>query len=199
MKLSPDEVTTMRTTLTRIMRVGDRLADQPVSWRWRDSIRSERPLLTAAVALAISGALVDGSLAVVRLTRGDHSGLPALGIALLLVAADLAGMLLRRSRCRREQHNLGVELRTASSRLLARLETIHAPVTSSADSTDHLHDPDVHPEVASYQARTQHDRYGRIHDSARPDELGTIRVKGFRPSGRTTSASSSEILIREFT
>jgi hypothetical protein len=131
MALSPDEIATMRTMLTRIMRVGDRLAGQPVSWRWRNAIRRERRLLTVTMAQAILFALVVGSLAVARLARGDHSGLPALGIALLLVAADLAGVFLRRNRCRREQHDLGVELRSASTRLLARLETVSTPDSPS--------------------------------------------------------------------
>jgi hypothetical protein len=100
MKLSPDEVITTRTTLTCIKRVGDRLAGQQDSWRWCDAIRRERPLLTATVALTTSFALVVGSLAAMHLARGDHHALPALVIASLLVAADLAGVLLRRSRCR---------------------------------------------------------------------------------------------------
>jgi hypothetical protein len=132
MELSPDEVRTMRAMLTRIMRVGDRLAGQPVSWRWRDTIRRERRLLTGAVAQSILFTLVVGSLAVVRLARGDHSGLPALGIALLLVTADLAGVFVRRNRCRREQYDLGVELRSASAALLTRLETIPAPNSPTA-------------------------------------------------------------------
>lgn len=131
MELSPDEVTKMRVTLIRITRVGDRLARQPVSWRWRDAIQRERRLLTVAVAQSILFALVVGSLAVARLARGDLGGLLALGIAFLLVAADLAGVLLRRSRCHREQQDLGVELRSAGTGLLARLETIAAPTTQA--------------------------------------------------------------------
>jgi hypothetical protein len=130
-ELSLDETMTMRTTLTRIMRVGDRIAGQPVSWRWRDTIRRERRLLTVTVTQAILFALVVGSLAVVRFVRGDHTGIPALIIAFLLVAGDLTGVLLRRSRCRREQHDLGVELRSASARLLTRLETITTPDSPS--------------------------------------------------------------------
>jgi hypothetical protein len=130
-ELSPDEVTMMRTMLMRTMRVGDRLTRQPFSWH--DAIRRERRLLTMAVAQAILFALVVGSLAVVRLTRGDLTGFLALGFALLLVAADLTGVFLRRNRCRCEQYDLGVELRSASTRLLARLETIPAnPPTASA-------------------------------------------------------------------
>jgi hypothetical protein len=132
MKLSPDEVMAMHTTLTRIKRVGDRLAGQQVSWRWRDAIRRERRLLIVTVALTTLFALVVGSLAAVDLAGGDHRGLPALVIAFLLVAADLSGVLLRRRRCRREQHDLGVELSSASTRLLARMAKIPAPDSPTA-------------------------------------------------------------------
>jgi hypothetical protein len=132
-KLSSEEAMMMRVTVTRIMRVGDRIVGQSVSWRWRDAIRRERRLLTASVAQAILFALVVVSLAVVRFARGDHSGLPALGIAFLLIAGSLTGVLLRQSRCRREQHDLGVELRSASIRLLTRLETI-SPTNSPPPS-----------------------------------------------------------------
>ncbi len=132
MKLSPDEVMAMRMMLTRINRVGDRIAGQQDSWRWRDAIQRERRLFTATVALTTLFAVVVGLLAAIHLARGDHRALPALVIASLLVAADLAGMLLRRSRCRREQHDLGVELSSVSTRLLARLATIPAPNSPTA-------------------------------------------------------------------
>lgn len=177
-ELSPDEAMTMRTTLTRIMRVGDRIAGQPISWRWRDAIRRERRLLTVTVAQAILFALVIGSLAVVRFARGDHSWLPALGIAFLLVAGDLSGMLLRRSRCRREQHDLGVELRSASTSLLIRLETISTPDSPS---------PPVARIVSTIQTFTR-----KWLGNAQRGFPG-IHRSGTEPSSRSLSARRSTV------
>ena len=132
---SPAEFVTIRVTLIRIRRVGDRLAGQSLSWRWRDAIRRERRLLIAAVMLATLLPVVVGSLATVRLIHGDHRALPVFGTALILIAANLAGVLLRGRRCRDEQYDLGVELRSESTKLLARLETIPEPGSTAPRAT----------------------------------------------------------------
>jgi hypothetical protein len=129
---SPAEVVRMRGTLTRVMRVGDRLAGQALSWRWRDAIARERRVFTVAVAIAVLVPFAAGSLAAVRVAQGDDRLLPVLGAALSLIAANLTGMLLRGRRCREEQYDLGVELRCQSADLLARLETITEPASTAS-------------------------------------------------------------------
>ena len=98
-----------------------------LSWRWRDAIRRERRLLVAALILTALFPVVAGSLATVRLIHGDHRALSVFGMALILIIANLTGVLLRAKRCRDEQYDLGVELRSESTKLLARLETIPEP------------------------------------------------------------------------
>lgn len=129
------EVVRMRGTLTRILHVGDRLAGQALSWRWRDAIGRERRVLTVAVSIAVLVPFAVGSLATVRVVHGDDRTLPVLGAALLLIAANLTGVLLRGRRCRDEQYDLGVELRRNSAGLLARLETIAEPASTTARAT----------------------------------------------------------------
>ena len=131
MKLSSDEFVIMRTTLTRIMRVGDRVADQSVSWRW---VMRSGANVGCSPRLCYSRSCFRRHRLASRIAlfHGDHKGLPALGIALLLLTTDLAGVFIRASRCRREQHDLGVELRSESTKLLTRLETMPGPISTAA-------------------------------------------------------------------
>ena len=75
---SPAEVVRMRQTLTRILHVGDRLAGQALSWRWRDAIGRERRVLTVAVSIAVLVPFAFGSLATVRVAHGDDRTFPVL-------------------------------------------------------------------------------------------------------------------------
>src|SRR5215831_4687790 len=57
------EAAQMRRSLARVMRVGERLSHQSQTWRWREAIQREQPLLTGAVMLSALFWLVTGSFA----------------------------------------------------------------------------------------------------------------------------------------
>lgn len=117
------EVAQMRDSLTRVMRVGDRLTHQSQTWRWREAIQRERRLLAGAIMLSALFWMAYGSLTAVRLSHGYHQSLVGMGLSIALVGVLVVGIYLRGTRYRRDRHDLGVELRTQSAKLLTRLET----------------------------------------------------------------------------
>ena len=132
------EAAQMRRSLARVMRVGERLSHQSQTWRWREAIQREQPLLTGAVMLSALFWLVTGSFAAVRLGNGDQHALPGLGVSIAVAGTLVAGTFLRGARYRRDRRDLGVELSTQSAQLLTRLEAFPSRATLGFRRTSRL-------------------------------------------------------------
>lgn len=125
--LEPSDLLRMRARLRRIRGVGSRLERRASSMGWRDVVRQERRWFAAAVALAALLPFVALVWSVVlAVEREDPVEASPAGMLASLGVATVIAASLRSVRYRRDLHALGVELRTASERLLLRLPSIDA-------------------------------------------------------------------------
>jgi hypothetical protein len=120
--LTASETVRLIDQLTRIGKVGDRLARRANEESWWKTIRNERRWLVISISLAILLPLAGIIRITVHLATSDSNTAASSALGLfVLAAAAAAGAFLRRMRHRRNLSELGVELRAESDALLARV------------------------------------------------------------------------------
>jgi len=122
---APTELLRLRARLRRIGGVGVRLERRARSMGWREVVGQERRWFAAAVIVAALLPLVTLLWGLADAMRaGEPMEASAAGVLVGSIAATVTGAILRSVRYRRDLCELGIELRTTSERLLARLPQV---------------------------------------------------------------------------
>jgi hypothetical protein len=125
--LSRTDAVPLRTQLTRMGLLGNRLTNRASASRWPDAIRQENRWLVTLVSVAVTVPIATAMTLLTIDITDDADWVKALRQVLILLglsAITLTGAELRRRRHRYDLHEFGRELSSESTRLLVRLAEV---------------------------------------------------------------------------